>query len=299
MTVSELASTQDDLAPVVAPHSCRLCRRRGWTSELVASSSRKLMKCHACGVTFLEPQPEAEAISSHLAERYISQNSHVEINFGKLRARVQGRVASLIQKRRAGGSILDIGCAGGYFLRRYFGAATWQLFGVEPSKFAARIAEQKGLTVYRGELLEVELPTDCFDVVTIFDTLSYFREPQSELRAIRRAMKSDGLLVVEQPFSATHIWRHASRLGQLLGGGAMSLLENGQNFLYDAPSMALLLQQAGFRPVGFQPLPGNKQRDSCRDVLFAAYYFYSLAVWHLSMRQRVLGPNFVVFASPS
>lgn len=238
-------------------------------------------------------------MSSHLANHYITQNSHVEVNFGGLREAVLKRVAAQICKRVQAGTILDIGCAGGYFLSRYFSSPAWQLFGVEPSEFAAQKACEKGLTVYNGELLNVELPTAFFDVVTIFDTLSYFREPQRELRAIRKAIKPDGLLVIEQPYSTTHIWRHTTRLGRLLGGVPMSLLENGQNFLYDLPSMRVLLRQTAFKALDQESLPGNKQPDINRDILFAGYYFGSRLMWYLSGRHWILGPNFVVVATPS
>lgn len=298
MSASDILSSPPPVSQSPPLGSCRLCLRQGHTKAIVSSPARRLMKCHACGVTFLDPQPVAEDITDHLTERYITEDAHVEINFGKWREAVLSRVASKVHRRIAGGRILDIGCAGGYFLYRYFSSPGWDLFGIEPSKFAAGKASQKGVKVFRGECLSVDLPAAFFDVVTIFDTLSYFRQPQRELWAIRRAMKPDGLLVIEQPYSATHVWRHATRLGHLLGGAPMSLLECGQNFLYDAPSMRLLLGQTGFMTVDFETLPGNKQRNLNRDLLFAGYFAASRLVWRLSGRNWILGPNFVVLATP-
>jgi SAM-dependent methyltransferase len=299
MSVSEPLSAPRDLSGPEPQAACRLCMLRGRTSVLVASPRRKLLKCHACGVTFLDPQPDAREITNHLTHHYITEDAHVDVNFGKLRQAVLSRVAAQILKRRSSGRILDVGCAGGFFLSRYFSGRGWERFGVEPSEFAAAKAAQKGLAMYRGQLLDVELPRTFFDVVTIFDTLSYFREPRKELRLLCRAMRTGGLLVIEQPFSTTHVWRHATPLGRLLGGAPMSLLENGQNFLYQARTMRLLLRESGFEVDEIETLPGNKQRDSYRDVLFASYFFASRIAWHLSARNLVLGPNFVVFASPS
>jgi SAM-dependent methyltransferase len=299
MSASDLLTAPRPLSASAPELSCRLCGCRGRTSVKIQTPVRKLVKCRACGVTFLDPQPDAQQISDHLTHNYITKDAHVDVNFGRLRESVLSRVAAEILRRKSQGRILDVGCAGGYFLSRYFSSPAWELFGAEPSQFASGRASEKGLTVYRGQLLEIDLPSNSFDVVTIFDTLSYFRAPHHELRAIRRAMRLNGLLVVEQPFSTTHVWRHATKLGRLLGGVPMSLLENGQNFLYDPRSMHSLLGESGFHVVDIETLPGNKQRDLFRDFLFASYYTASRTVWHVSAHRLVLGPNFVVFASPT
>jgi SAM-dependent methyltransferase len=257
------------------------------------------MKCGACGVAYLDPQPDPLQVATHLAEHYIRDEIQTEHHFGKGREAVLFRVASSIRARKSGGRILDIGCAGGYFLHHHFNSPDWQSFGVEPSKYAAARAEERGIKVFQGQLSAVELPEAFFDVVTIFDTFSYFRDPRRDLKTLHKAMKTDGLLVIEQPLAATTVWRHATRLGCLLGGFPMSLLDGGQNFLYGPSSMRLLLRETGYRQVASDNLPGNKQRDSLRDFLFGVYYLSSSFVWISTGNSWMLGPNFVVMAMPS
>src|SRR5271167_422342 len=91
MSVSDLISAPQRLSGSVQHGACRLCLNHGHTDVMVAGPARKLMKCHACGVTFLEPQPDARKISDHLTHHYITQDAHVEINFGKLREAVLSR----------------------------------------------------------------------------------------------------------------------------------------------------------------------------------------------------------------
>ena len=282
----------------VAPSSCRICFARDQNHVLIANSERALLKCSACGVAYLDPQPDPFQIATHLAEHYIRDEIQTEHHFGKGREAVLSRVASSIHAKKTGGKILDIGCAGGYFLNNYFQSSNWQAFGVEPSKFAAARAEARGIKVFEGQLSAVELPDACFDVITIFDTFSYFRDPRRDLKTLRKALKPDGLLVIEQPLAATTVWRHATRLGRLLGGHPMSLLDGGQNFLYGASSMRLLLKETGYRQVAAGNLPGNKQRDALRDFLFGVYYLSSSFVWISTGNAWMLGPNFVVMATP-
>lgn len=279
--------------------SCRICFARDHQRVLVSNTERALLKCRACGVAYLEPQPDPAQIAAHLADHYIRDEVQTEHHFGKGREAVLSRVATRIHARKASGNILDVGCAGGYFLNRYFRLSNWKSFGVEPSKYAAARAEARGIKVFVGQLSDMELPEAHFDVVTIFDTFSYFRDPRRDLKTLRRAMKPNGLLLIEQPLAATTVWRHATRLGRLLGGFPMSLLDGGQNFLYGPSSMRLLLEETGFRQQAADNLPGNKQRDAFRDFLFEVYYMSSSLVWISSGNTRMLGPNFVVMATPN
>jgi SAM-dependent methyltransferase len=278
---------------------CRICFARNQNRVLVANEERSLLKCSACGVAYLEPQPDPIQIATHLADHYIRDEVQTEYHFGKGREAVLSRVATRLLARKAFGNILDIGCAGGYFLNRYFHSSNWKSFGVEPSKYAAARAEARGIKVFVGQLSDVQLPEAHFDVVTIFDTFSYFRDPRRDLKTLHKAMKPGGLLVIEQPLAATTVWRHATRLGRLLGGFPMSLLDGGQNFLYGPSSMRLLLEETGFRQQAADNLPGNKQRDALRDLLFTVYYLGSSFVWISSGNVWMLGPNFVVMATPN
>ena len=248
---------------------------------------------------YLDPQPDAMQITRHLTDHYIHDEVQTENHFGRGREAVISRVAQSIKGRKTGGKILDVGCAGGYFLRKYFNASNWEPFGVEPSRYAAARSVARGITMFEGQLSSVELPPAGFDVVTAFDTFSYFRDPKQDLSTLRKAMKPDALLVIEQPLAATTVWRHATRLGRLLGGAPMSLLDGGQNFLYGPSSMRLILRETGFRVVELDVLPGNKQLDRLRELLFGVYYFGSRLAWISSGRSLLLGPNFVVIAMPA
>lgn len=279
---------------------CPLCLDRvGEKKVLLSGPSRKMKKCANCHVIFLDPPPDPRKFSAILADHYIRDEARLERAFGRTREPVLSRVAAKILKRKNGGRILDVGCAGGHFLNRYFSLPGWESFGIEPSNYASARAADNGIEVYHGEISDVTLPDAFFDVITVLDVLCYILDPQEELRKLRKALKPDGLLVVEQPVAGTHVWRHVSKLGKLLGGPPMVLLENSQMFLYELKSMKLLLSQTGFNSLEYDPLPGNRQRRRYRDLVFGTYYAGSLLAWHTSGRKLMLGPNFVVVASPA
>src|SRR5262249_1989036 len=276
---------------------CKICFAEDRSRILVASPERALLRCRSCGAAYLDPLPDPAQITSHLTEHYIKDEVQTEQHFGKGREAVLSRVARSVLRRKSSGRIIDIGCAGGYFLNRYFDSPSWELYGIEPSKYAAAKAEKRNIKVFQGQLSSIALPTSFFDVITIFDTFSYFRDPQHDLKTLHNALSPNGLLVIEQPLVATTVWRHATRIGRLLGGYTMSLLDGGQNFLYGPRAMRLLLKEAGFREVAISNLPGNKQRDPLRDLLFGVYYAGSSLCWIASGNSWLCGPNFVVMAT--
>ena len=283
-------------AAPVAGMKCRLCSTTGQTAVLLSNSERKLIKCRACGVSFVDPPRSVAELSEHFSDRYITTERQLQQSFGRSREPVLTRVARRVHRMKRGGRILDVGCAGGFFLNRYFAAGGWDKFGVEPSRYAAAMAESTGIKVFQGSLLSVSLPSEYFDIVTALDVLYYFPQPQQELRAIRAAMKPGGLLVLELALAETQLWRHARGWGRL-AGSTRSLLHSGHLYFYNPASIAFLLRETGFQMPELLPLPGIRQRDTLRKALFGAYYLGSRAVWHLSGGSVILGPNFLVLAT--
>lgn len=277
---------------------CPLCFRRGVTAMVLADADRRLKKCRVCDVHYVEPMPSRQEISAHFSDEYITSEERLENSFGRTREEVFSRVARYVQKRKISGRILDVGCAGGYFLHRFFAHRRWEGFGVEPSKFAAVRAGERGITIYCTDLISADLPPSSFDVVTVLDTFYYFPEPRRELRAIRRVLKPSGLLVVELPLGSSQIWRNATKPGRLLGGTPRSLLGSGHVFFYTPKSVSHVLRECGFKPEEYVPLPGNAQRTAYLNLAYRAYYSVSFLLWYLTRGRVMLGPAFLVAASP-
>jgi SAM-dependent methyltransferase len=265
---------------------------------VLSNGDTKLVKCEACGVGFVDPLPSPKFISTHFQDHYITDDTRLERVYGDLRKSALSLLAAQVQRRRSGGKILDIGCAGGYFLDRYFPPVQWEKFGVEPSRLAIERATERGIRIYEGEVLSVDLPPQFFDVITAAGVLPYFREPRQELSAIRRSLKPGGLLVLELPLGATQVWRHTTRLGRMTGGGTRSIFESPHLFFYDLPSLRLLLHETGFRVDGFCPSPGNQQPGVLHDVLFRGYFEASRVLWWLSSGRALLGPGLIICATP-
>lgn len=101
-----------------------------------------------------------------------------------------------IQKFVSKGNFLDIGCAFGGFLSRAkeFGFTP---FGVEISPYAAKYAQERGIQVYTGSFLEVDLPKNYFQVVTLIEVLEHLPNPEQVFDKLVDILAEGGLLLIQ------------------------------------------------------------------------------------------------------
>lgn len=299
MSANQRLATDHSLSTDAPQVVCRLCMDAGEKTVVISNFDRKLLKCRACGVAFLDPLPTVQELSTHFSDRYIKDEERLENTFTKSRDSVLSQVAARTKKRKNSGRILDIGCAGGHFLSHYFPSSDWEKFGVEPSKYASAKAAEKGIKMCEGQVLDANLPTAFFDVVTALDVVCYFARPQQEMEKIRRSLKPDGVLVIELPLAEAQIWRNSTKLKQFVGGKGRSLTHCGHLYFFNQSSIDFLLHATGFRIAEFAPLPGNKQRRLYQDLVFDGYYTASRLLWQTSGSRLMLGPNFLAVATPA
>ena len=114
------------------------------------------------------------------------------------RKRYRGYLAN-IKLYQQGGRLLDIGCNLGFFLNvaREEG---FSVAGVELNRDCAEYARNTFHIEVFSDLVErVGLPSDGFDVVTLFDVLEHVPDIQTFLAEVGRILKPGGLLVVQSP----------------------------------------------------------------------------------------------------
>lgn len=191
-------------APVTARVECNLCHGRDVSVLSGRSRSGKPLRtvcCTGCGLVWSDPRP-------HDARRFYEDEYRLDYKDTfeprpkhVLRA---GRVALdratkirdlLVRPMRA----LDIGSGGGEFayLLKTLGH---DVCGVEPNRgYAQYAAREYGLDIQRAFVDEAELPESAFDLVTVWHVLEHTEDPHAVLRRLRRALRPDGVLVVEVP----------------------------------------------------------------------------------------------------
>jgi 2-polyprenyl-3-methyl-5-hydroxy-6-metoxy-1,4-benzoquinol methylase len=158
-----------------------------------------------------------------------------------------------------GATVLDIGCAHGWFLdmAREQGART---FGVEPEGPLAGEAASKGHVVYEG-LFPQAVPQGMeFDVVAFNDVLEHIPGQRQVLASVRESLKPGGLLSIAIPLRSGAIYRTAKILARLgLQGPFGRMWQHGFQsphvVYHSAASLERLAADAGFRLVARRRLP--------------------------------------------
>lgn len=102
-----------------------------------------------------------------------------------------------------GGSILDVGCATGYFIEGAQGG--FDAWGIDPSPIAVKICRDRGLKqVVQGSTDDFSAVADKrFDAVGFFDVIEHVDDDLSALKNAREVLTEQGLVLITVP---AHMW---------------------------------------------------------------------------------------------
>ena len=187
---------------------CTIC---GSPAPQVASKNgAPLYECPKCVFRFSPPCAEPLEVlygSDYFvgtAGEYRDYASE-EASHRRMARRYLGRMSTHI----APGSVLDVGCAHGFFLdeaRR----AGWVVQGVDVSEYAVTAACERKIPIIQGSFSSVALPNRQYDAVTFFNSLEHIPDPREVERRLAKIVKPGGVVVIE-----TWDWR--SWVARLLG----------------------------------------------------------------------------------
>ena len=147
----------------------------------------------------------------------------------------------LARCRLARGTILDVGCGAGFFLRA-LGSSHWDRFGVEISEAACATATRAlgAGRVFTGGLKQSGLQDSVFDVVTFWSALEHTNEPRANLNEARRIIKHGGSLIVQVPNASSYQARW-------FGGAWFALDAPRHRYHFNPGILDRILKETGFR----------------------------------------------------
>ena len=114
-------------------------------------------------------------------------------------AKFRYRIDEIEKLTRAKGKILDVGCSFGFFLD-VARARGWEVEGVEIGDYAAAQArDELGLQVRVGDVLDLELPENHYDVITLWNVIEHVDDPIANCTRFHSALRKGGLFVFTTP----------------------------------------------------------------------------------------------------
>jgi len=155
-----------------------------------------LSRCSSCTHVFANPRPNSEYILSLYSQ--IEDPLYEDEAAG--RAQNFKRILCHLEKiRPQRGYLFDVGAATGILLSlaRERG---WEPDGVEPSAWAAQVAEKKyGLSLHRGDFTEIETPLDHYAAMTMVDIIEHLTHPDAALKKAHAMLSQEGILCLVTP----------------------------------------------------------------------------------------------------
>jgi 2-polyprenyl-3-methyl-5-hydroxy-6-metoxy-1,4-benzoquinol methylase len=153
------------------------------------------VKCNNCHLVYVNPIEKVDRLTWYYSTATNTSAPTIRESY----LRTAKSQVELIKKYRKDTSILDIGCAQGFFLFEA-SKAGYITKGVELSRDAARYAKEEfGLDVEIGPFEELQFPENHFDVVTLWQVLEHLSYPLVVLKEVNRILKPGGLLIVSTP----------------------------------------------------------------------------------------------------
>jgi len=160
-----------------------------------------LVRCRGCGLIYINPRPTLDEIAQYYPAEYepFVRQEQVTNWYDRLRHRVAiARMCRIAGQGQQPGRMLDVGCGGGDFMLG-MQQRGWQVRGLDISPVAVALARKKGLDVFQGQLSDVELEDESFDLVTMWDVLEHLHDPAAYLARVARLLKPEGRFVVTLP----------------------------------------------------------------------------------------------------
>lgn len=210
----------------------------------------RVYDCSSCGVVYLWPQLDEQAVREMFARLYtVGEGSVPELRSYyafTYEDRPDNPLVELyeswldgIEAVRPPGRLLDIGCGTGLFLavaRR----RGWEPCGIDDcAEATAHARSHFGLDVKDGEFGAFAAQGRQFDAITMWDIIEHAREPVGLLRAAREVLAPGGVIGISTPNQKSILDIVAGALYRASGGRITWPLEKfyiEQHFLYFSPA---------------------------------------------------------------
>ena len=232
----------DDLAREIerlgtTPETCLICGAPE-PRKLFFRSEKWFWMCRACELVFvhdiypefIEEPPGGSARPAHqfapaVPDRKSTSTLHT------------------LEPYRETGQLLEVGCGQGRLLEIARDAG-WEVHGVDVLPRAAELAQQRGLDIFLGELVDAGYADGQFDAVCMSEVIEHIVDPIELMRQVHRVLRPGGVALV----GTDNVRSWAARLRG--SGWHYYLFGRLGHIRYWGPKSARALAQvAGFRGV--------------------------------------------------
>lgn len=162
----------------------------------------QLQQCKQCELIFTNPRPAPEHLGPYYeSEDYISHTNAKKGLFSQLyqmaRSKALKDKLNLLKNYHAQGKVLDVGCGTGHFLS-VCKKDGWEVYGVEPSPAAAKIAKEENGIESVSELSQMD-GQGPFHIISLWHVMEHLSDLEGNIQAMKSALLPDGRMIVAVP----------------------------------------------------------------------------------------------------
>lgn len=192
--------------------ACDLC---GADKPVMVDPAANIVRCRVCGYRFVNPRPTQAAIAeSYSASDFYDGWLADEAGRGKMWT----KRLSLFRGLGSNVRLLDIGAGIGTFLAMARDQLGWIVVGTEVSRTAVQLARNRfQLELLLGEAADLNLPSDSFELVTMWHVLEHVPSPGATLTMCHRLLSPNGRLAIAVPNDNDERWLLVSLKARLTG----------------------------------------------------------------------------------
>jgi 2-polyprenyl-3-methyl-5-hydroxy-6-metoxy-1,4-benzoquinol methylase len=188
--------------------NCPICSKTELTlfktvkDHSVSNEKFNITMCKDCGFKFTNPIPTEDTIGKYYqSENYISHSDTNKGIVNKLyhivRKQALKSKVNLINSISKKGSILDVGCGTGYFLKACQENG-WTVTGMEPDATARSHAEKNTNHTIHTNLFSV-VESEKFNVITMWHVLEHVHKLNQSIQHIHKLLVSKGKIIIAVP----------------------------------------------------------------------------------------------------
>jgi SAM-dependent methyltransferase len=228
------------------PVPCALCGSDRFIPAL-SCEGFFYVKCTACGLVQINPQPLAAEVKSRYKESfgkdylaYELKNEAAFLELQKLSLADAGFYdieTDLLKRNDRPPRVIDLGCATGAALA-YLRERGWQTVGVEISPSAEYARNERKLEILSLNLEECQFPKESFDLALASHLLEHLNEPGAFIHEVWRILQPGAYFMLTTPnidgFQA-----------KLFGSRWRSAIFD-HLYLFSVRTLKAMLEQAGF-----------------------------------------------------
>ena len=240
----------------VHPTSCAVCLTEGNATELYAAnfspedfspavfSARRLpdrihyriVRCKSCGLVRSDPVADPSLVAKLYHESTFDYSQEVE----NLSRTYGSYLARLDRYGVNKGTLLEIGCGNGFFLKQASKQGFKDVQGVEPSESAISLADEQIRGGIACDIMRPGLyPRDSFDVICLFQVLDHIFDPGPLLETCWQILKPGGFVLC--------LNHNVEALSARLLKDRSPIIDIEHTYLYGPGTIGKLFSKAGFQ----------------------------------------------------